>query len=149
MAEPANTPIPASTPRSASPHNLGIKSPTSPTKLSTLPNAPRPRVLHVGGGQQQQQQQLDEQSAEYAALSTRCDVVAVSGSRDELLEGLRAEKWSRVDMVLSTTTTAAVEAGLAWDAELVGALPRSVQLVAADAELDEKLFKDRGECSIL
>jgi len=144
MAEPANTPIPASTPRSASPHNLGIKSPTSPTKLSTLSSAPRPRVLHVGSGSGAGQQ-LDEQSPDYAALSTRCDVFAVSGSRDELLEGLRAEKWSRVDMVLSTTTTKEAEAGLAWDAELVGALPQSVQLVAADAELDEKLFKDRGE----
>lgn len=130
MAEPANTPIPASTPRSASPLHHGIMSPISPTKLSTLSGAPRPRVLLIGAARQ---------SPDYVALAARCEVITASSSRDELLEGLRTRKWSQVDAVLCTA------AGLQWDEELVAALPPGLRLVAVQGDFDEKLFKERGE----
>ncbi|KAK3185861.1 hypothetical protein K4F52_005315 [Lecanicillium sp. MT-2017a] len=108
-------------------------SPISPTKLSTLSGAPRPRVLLIGAARQ---------SPDYVALAARCEVITASSSRDELLEGLRTRKWSQVDAVLCTA------AGLRWDDELVAALPPGLRLVAVEGDLDEKLFNERGIQSV-
>lgn len=124
MAEPANTPIPASTPRSTSPtpHAGGLSSPLSPTKLSSLHISSKPHIIRVHVGDSQPKQ---DKCASYAALGALCDVHAVTvADKAALLRDLDAKRWGDdIDAVI-------IEDELDLDAEVVSLLPRRVRAVA-------------------
>lgn len=152
MAEPTNTPVPASTPRSASPapHHYSYTvpipitsnptSPHAPTKLSSLP---KPRVLHIGDP-------VRYNPSTYIALSTQCDVVRPSAEerqRPEFIKALKEQRWGDFHAIFRPFWGTGGEMGN-WDAELVELLPPSVKVFASAGAgfdwADTKLLGERG-----
>ncbi|CEJ83959.1 hypothetical protein VHEMI03323 [[Torrubiella] hemipterigena] len=139
MAEPANTPIPASTPRSTSPapHFSGLSTPLSPTKLSALHISSKPHILHIHIGDSLSQQ---DECPSYAALGALCDVHAVAVTdKAALLRDLDAKRWGDdIDAVM-------IEGDLDWDSEVISLLPRTVKAVAGRGDGGSQLSWERRD----
>ncbi|KAF4470671.1 d-mandelate dehydrogenase, partial [Fusarium albosuccineum] len=92
MAEPTNTPVPASTPRATSPAPpLPVfshpGSPFSPTKLPMASS--KPRVLHIGDP-------IKYNPETYIRFVTQCEVVRPSAEerqRPEFIKALKERRW--------------------------------------------------------
>jgi hypothetical protein len=142
MAEPTNTPVPASTPRSASPAPLHPISanhllPLSPTK------APKPRVLHIGDP-------VRYNLETYAAFSAQFDVVrpeAAEREREEFIKALKERRWGDFQAIFRPFWGTGGEMGK-WDAELIDLLPSCVKLFASAGAgfdwADTELMGERG-----
>ncbi|KAK7953166.1 hypothetical protein PG988_013860 [Apiospora saccharicola] len=158
MAEPANTPMPPSTPisatpRSASPAQLAHH-PAPPLPSGPLPQCPhlpdtatttakKPVVLHVGDPIQYNPQT-------YAALSAAFTVIrppAAERARPQFLQALRERRWGDFDAVLRPFWGTGGEMGR-WDRELVSLLPESVRVFASAGAgfdwADTQLLGERG-----
>ena len=159
MAEPTNTPVPASTPRSASPvHPGGPNTPIVPIMMtSALPpttSSPashsrqpsyhhRPRVLHIGDP-------VRYNPATYIALCGQCEVIRPSAperERAEFIRALRERRWGDFHAVLRPFWGSGGEMGN-WDEELISLLPPSVRVFASAGAgfdwADTKLLGERG-----
>lgn len=142
MAEPENTPIPASTPRAATPEPLLVSSsPLSPTRLSAL--RPKARVLHIGDP-------IKYNPNTYAVFSTQFDVVrplTEERERSVFIEALRERKWGDFDAIFRPFWGTGGEMGQ-WDAELIDLLPGSVKVFASAGAgfdwADTKLLGEKG-----
>lgn len=131
MAEPTNTPMPPGTPIH------------SPTPRAASP-APKPRVLHIGDP-------VKYNLETYAAFSAQCDIVrppAEERERGAFAAALRDGRWGEFEAVFRPFWGTGGEMG-AWDAELIGLLPRSVRVFASAGAgfdwADTKLLGERGE----
>ena len=154
MAEPANTPVPGSTPRSASPV-LGFQashltSALSPHKLST----PffKPRVLHIGDP-------VRYNPETFSSFSKQCEVIRPSAAerqRPEFIRALKEHRWGDFHAIFRPFWGTGGEMGN-WDAELVQLLPSTVEVFASAGAgfdwADVKLFGERGMshtmCSVI
>lgn len=152
MAEPTNTPVPASTPRSASPVHPAVlplthrpTSPLSPTKLST--SLHRPRVLHIGDP-------IRYNPDTYDTFSTYYDVVrpeTPERQRDEFISALKEKRWGDFEAIFRPFWGTGGEMGK-WDAELIDLLPASVKVFASAGAgfdwADTKLLGEKGTVAI-
>ncbi|KAJ9139412.1 D-isomer specific 2-hydroxyacid dehydrogenase [Pleurostoma richardsiae] len=149
MAEPTNTPVPASTPRSASPAppmppSL-LYSPTSPGPLPLRPAqaARKPIVLHIGDP-------IKYNPATYESFSAAFDVVRPSlaeRQRREFMRALRERRWGDFSAVFRPFWGTGGEMGR-WDEELIALLPDSVRVFASAGAgfdwADTKALAERG-----
>lgn len=170
MAEPTNTPIPASTPRSASPvhqhhhPNAPIipvfpstpNSPLSPVRHGHLTSSSlsstisvsgggssKPRVLHIGDP-------VRYNPDTYLSLVTQCEVVRPSAEereRGEFTKALRERRWGDFHAIFRPFWGSGGEMGK-WDQELINLLPDSVKVFASAGAgfdwADTKLLGERG-----
>ncbi|KAF4978681.1 hypothetical protein FZEAL_4975 [Fusarium zealandicum] len=146
MAEPTNTPVPASTPRATSPAPpLPVfthpGSPFHPTKLSMA--SIKPRVLHIGDP-------IKYNPETYARFSAQCDIVRPSDEereRPEFIKALEERRWGDFHAIFRPFWGTGGEMGK-WDAELIGLLPESVEVFASAGAgfdwADTKLLGERG-----
>lgn len=144
MAEPTNTPIPASTPRSASPthfhHSTGSlddpSMPLSPNRLAALSlhqsppeltqSSSKPRVLHIGDP-------IRYNPDVFLSFVAQCDVVRPSAEerqRDHFIRALKEQRWGSFVAVLRPHWGTGGEMGK-WDAELIDLLPPGVKIFAS------------------
>ncbi|KAK8029638.1 D-isomer specific 2-hydroxyacid dehydrogenase [Apiospora rasikravindrae] len=154
MAEPANTPMPPSTPISATPRSASPaqSAPPLPGPLPPIPpflasssgpvptirhphhsasssvdsTTKRPVVLHIGDP-------IQYNPATYAALSASFTVIrptAAERARPQFLNALRERRWGDFDAVLRPFWGTGGEMGR-WDHELVTLLPPSVRVFAS------------------
>ncbi|KAF0641863.1 hypothetical protein FPSE5266_07106 [Fusarium pseudograminearum] len=145
MAEPANTPVPASTPRATSPaphQSLFSQSGSflSP-KLSMPPS--KPRVLHIGDP-------VKYNPETFLRFSIQCEIVRPSAEerqRPELIKALKDKRWGDFDAIFRPFWSTGGEMGK-WDAELINLLPESVKVFASAGAgfdwADTKLLGERG-----
>ncbi|ROT34593.1 D-isomer specific 2-hydroxyacid dehydrogenase [Sodiomyces alkalinus F11] len=142
MAEPANTPIPGSTPRSGSPtHSQGFRSPSTPS----TPTRKKPGVLHIGDP-------IKYHPDTYALFSARCDIIRPSTAerqRDEFKRALAENRWGDFQAVFRPAWGTGGEMG-GWDEELIALLPDSVRVFAsAGAGFDWVDVRRLGERGII
>lgn len=172
MAEPTNTPIPASTPRSTSPVHQYANAPVIPVFPST-PNSPlspvrhghfpssslsssisvsdvlgaptssKPRVLHIGDP-------VRYNPGTYLSLVSECDVVrppAEERERDQFISALREKRWGDFHAIFRPFWGTGGEMGK-WDRELIDLLPSTVKVFASAGAgfdwADTKLLGERG-----
>lgn len=145
MAEPANTPVPASTPRATSPaphQSLFSQSGSflSP-KLSMPPS--KPRVLHIGDP-------VKYNPETFLRFSIQCEIVRPSAEerqRPEFIKALKDKRWGDFDAIFRPFWSTGGEMGK-WDAELINLLPESVKVFASAGAgfdwADTKLLGERG-----
>lgn len=156
MAEPTNTPVPASTPRSASPalpssgpnapivphhtSNPSISSPLSPNKPTF---ASKPRILHIGDP-------IRYNPQTYLELCTHYELVRPSGEerqRPAFIQALKEGRWGDFHAIFRPFWGTGGEMGN-WDAELIGLLPKTVKVFASAGAgfdwADTKLLGERG-----
>ncbi|RGP81786.1 hypothetical protein FLONG3_90 [Fusarium longipes] len=145
MAEPANTPVPASTPRATSPaphQSLFSQSGSflSP-KLSVPPS--KPRVLHIGDA-------IKYNPDTYLRFSVQCEILRPSAEerqRPEFIKALEEKRWGDFDAIFRPFWGTGGEMGK-WDAELINLLPESVKVFASAGAgfdwADTKLLGERG-----
>ncbi|KAG9252207.1 uncharacterized protein F5Z01DRAFT_236254 [Emericellopsis atlantica] len=153
MAEPTNTPVPASTPRSSSPVGLGgghhpnapiipiTSLPTSPLAAAFAP--PRRRVLHIGDP-------VRYNLGTYAQFSAQCEIIrpeAHERERTAFLQALREKRWGDFHAIFRPFWGTGGEMGR-WDAELIDVLPSTVKVFASAGAgfdwADTKLLGERG-----
>ncbi|KAH7318137.1 D-isomer specific 2-hydroxyacid dehydrogenase [Stachybotrys elegans] len=130
MAEPTNTPVPGSTPRSTSPvhpqHTTAAL--LSPLRAFTLENnnhPPKLRVLHIGDD-------VCYNLHTYAQFASQFDIVQPSPrerSRPEFARALADRRWGDFHAVFRPFWGSGGEMGR-WDRELIDLLPQSVRLFA-------------------
>lgn len=151
MAEPVNTPVPASTPRSTSPAPPNppiipvLSNPTSPIAPTKISSVPRPRVLHIGDP-------VRYNPETFAALSAQCEVVRPTTDeryRPEFMAALRERRWGDFHAIFRPFWGTGGEMGY-WDAELISLLPPSVKVFASAGAgfdwADTQLLGQRGRC---
>jgi lactate dehydrogenase-like 2-hydroxyacid dehydrogenase len=143
MAEPTNTPIPASTPRSASPAPLHPISANHLLPLSPARPVVRPKVLHIGDP-------VCYNLETFAAFSWQFEVIrpeAAERERAEFIKALKERRWGDFHAVFRPFWGTGGEMGK-WDAELVDLLPSSVKLFASAGAgfdwADTELMGQRG-----
>ncbi|KAH8176958.1 d-isomer specific 2-hydroxyacid dehydrogenase, NAD binding domain-containing protein [Sarocladium implicatum] len=145
MAEPTNTPIPASTPRSASPlhfhHGAGNlddpSMPLSPNRLAALSlhqkpqgslhsASSKPRILHIGDP-------VRYNPDVFLSFVSQFEVVRPSAEerqREEFIKALKEGRWGSFAGILRPHWGRGGEMGK-WDAELIGLLPPEVKVFAS------------------
>ncbi|CAG9940419.1 unnamed protein product [Clonostachys rosea f. rosea IK726] len=155
MAEPTNTPVPASTPRSTSPaprqtpiipnfpNFPSMSSPGSPVLPTKLAPGGRPKVLHIGDP-------IKYNPDTYALFSAQCDIVRPSAEereRPEFIRALKEHRWGDFHAIFRPFWGTGGEMGL-WDSELVDLLPPTVRVFASAGAgfdwADTKLLGERG-----
>ena len=152
MAEPANTPIPASTPRSGSPAPPlpGPNPPIVPITTNWTSLSParpsgnsRPRVLHIGDP-------VRYNPDTFISFCGQCDIVRPSAPERERLEFIRAlreRRWGDFHAVFRPFWGTGGEMGK-WDSELINLLPPTVKIFASAGAgfdwADTKLLGERG-----
>jgi lactate dehydrogenase-like 2-hydroxyacid dehydrogenase len=149
---PGGTPVPGSTPRSASPVS-NVQSPISrhfATLSVDVPSAPgpsqhssKPIVLHIGDP-------IKYHPDVYATFSQKFTVIRPSlaeRSRPEFIAALKSHKWGDFAAIFRPFWGSGGEMGK-WDAELIDLLPPSVRVFAAAGAgfdwADTQLLGDRG-----
>ncbi|KAI5461730.1 hypothetical protein BGZ63DRAFT_414396 [Mariannaea sp. PMI_226] len=146
MAEPTNTPVPASTPRA--------NSPVPPVPLFSHPSSPlfaakiamassKLRVLHIGDP-------IKYNPETYARFSAQFDVVrppAEERQRPEFIQALKEKRWGDFHAIFRPFWGTGGEMGQ-WDAELIDLLPETVRVFASAGAgfdwADTKLLGQRG-----
>lgn len=144
MAEPYNTPIPGSTPRTGSPVPHPLRHPTLVTRvIPTTSSAPKPRVLHLGDP-------IRFNADTYSLLSSQYEVVRPSTperEREAFKQSLRAAIWGDFRAIFRPFGQSGGEMG-AWDEELIALLPPSVKVFASAGAgydwVDTKQLAGRG-----
>lgn len=145
MAEPTNTPVPASTPRATSPApQLPFShSASSLSAKLTMPTS-KPRVLHIGDP-------IKYNPETYLRFSIQCEIVrplAEERQRTEFIKGLKEKRWGDFDAIFRPFWGTGGEMGK-WDDELISLLPQSVKVFASAGAgfdwADTKLLGERGE----
>uniref|UniRef100_A0A0B7K2F0 D-isomer specific 2-hydroxyacid dehydrogenase NAD-binding domain-containing protein n=1 Tax=Bionectria ochroleuca TaxID=29856 RepID=A0A0B7K2F0_BIOOC len=155
MAEPTNTPVPASTPRSTSPaprqtpiipnfpNFPSMSSPGSPVLPTKLAPGGRPKVLHIGDP-------IKYNPDTYALFSAQCDIVRPSAEereRPEFIRALKEHRWGDFHAIFRPFWGTGGEMGL-WDSELVDLLPPTVRVFASAGAgfdwADTKLLGERA-----
>ncbi|KAF4970840.1 hypothetical protein FSARC_2206 [Fusarium sarcochroum] len=129
MAEPTNTPVPASTPRATSPAPPAPffshpGSPFNPTILSMASS--KPKVLHIGDP-------IKYNPETYLRFSIQCEIVRPSveeRQRPEFIKALKEKRWGDFDAILRPFWGTGGEMGK-WDDELINLLPESVKVFAS------------------
>lgn len=156
MAEPTNTPVPPSTPRSASPALPGgpnppivpitsnKTSPLAPLSPARLHGHPRPRVLHIGDP-------IRYNPDTYISFCGQCELVRPSAperERSEFIRALKERRWGDFHAIFRPFWGTGGEMGK-WDEELIGLLPPTVEIFASAGAgfdwADTKLLGDRGK----
>ncbi|KEY66251.1 hypothetical protein S7711_09179 [Stachybotrys chartarum IBT 7711] len=146
MAEPTNTPVPASTPRSTSPvlpqfpaHQALL--PLSPLRASR--SEPKLRVLHIGDP-------IRYNPQTYSHFSAQFDVVRPEASergRAEFIQALKEKRWGEFHAIFRPFWGSGGEMGR-WDAELIDLLPPTVKVFASAGAgfdwADTELLGKRG-----
>ncbi len=165
MAEPTNTPVPGSTPRSTSPisfhaptspgtgggasilnlplHHLTLAGyPTSPTRPTTATS--KPRVLHIGDP-------IRYNPDTYLSLVSQCDLIRPSAEerqRPEFIKALQERRWGDFHAIFRPFWNSGGEMGK-WDAELIDLLPSTVKVFASAGAgfdwADTKFLGEQGE----
>ncbi|KAG8667922.1 hypothetical protein FPOAC2_13126 [Fusarium poae] len=145
MAEPANTPVPASTPRSTSPtpsHHQSLFSQTG-TFLSPKLLPSKPRVLHIGDA-------VKYNPETFLRFSIQCEIVrplTEERQRSEFIKALKDKRWGDFDAIFRPFWNTGGEMGK-WDAELIDLLPENVKVFASAGAgfdwADTKLLGERG-----
>lgn len=147
MAEPANTPVPASTPRSASPVHNPHSLPLSPTRFAALnlthERPHRPSVLLLG--------ELPAHSPELVAVfRTQFRILqptAAERERAAFVGALRDGRWGDFQAIVRPAWGSGAEMGK-WDEEIIRVLPSSVRVFAGPGAgfdmIDTKLLGQRG-----
>ncbi|KAM5344735.1 hypothetical protein ACJ41O_010597 [Fusarium nematophilum] len=132
MAEPTNTPVPASTPRATSPAPPVpvFSHPSSPISLakrsSMVSSSQKLRVLHIGDP-------IKYNPDTYERFSAQFEVVRPSAGerqRAEFVKALKEHRWGDFHAIFRPFWGTGGEMGT-WDAELVGLLPESVKVFAS------------------
>ncbi|KAI9149585.1 Glyoxylate reductase [Paramyrothecium foliicola] len=143
MAEPTNTPVPASTPRSASPVPLHPISANHLSPLSPSRALVKPRVLHIGDP-------VCYNLETYAAFSWQFEIIrpeAAERERSEFIKALKERRWGDFHAIFRPFWGTGGEMGR-WDAELVDLLPPGVKLFASAGAgfdwADTELMGQRG-----
>lgn len=155
MAEPTNTPMPASTPvpgnspRSTSPVHPPIPSLAPNGVTVVLPTVSSPEklvVLHIGDP-------IKYNPDTYAEFSTAFRVIRPSAEereRTEFKEALRERRWGDFHAIFRPFWGTGGEMGR-WDAELIDLLPDSVRVFASAGAgfdwADTKLLGEKGTVS--
>ena len=146
MAEPANTPVPASTPRATSPAPQQTLFSQSGSFLSPKLSMPpsKPRVLHIGDP-------IKYNPETYLRFSIQCEILRPSTEerqRPEFIKALKEKRWGEFDAIFRPFWGTGGEMGK-WDAELIDLLPESVKVFASAGAgfdwADTKLLGERGE----
>ncbi|KAH6969401.1 hypothetical protein DER45DRAFT_50006 [Fusarium avenaceum] len=144
MAEPTNTPVPASTPRATSPApQLPFShSASSLSAKLTMPTS-KPRVLHIGDP-------IKYNPETYLRFSIQFEIVRPSTEerqRTEFIKGLKEKRWGDFDAIFRPFWGTGGEMGK-WDDELISLLPQSVKVFASAGAgfdwADTKLLGERG-----
>ncbi|OAA51457.1 NAD(P)-binding domain protein [Metarhizium rileyi] len=141
MAEPYNTPIPGSTPRSGSPVPHPLR---HPTLLNTAPaSGTKPRVLHLGDPIRFNPETYDVLSSQYQIIRPS----AADRERAPFIQSLRDGRWGDYQAIFRPFWRTGGEMGQ-WDEELISLLPRSVKVFASAGAgydwVDTKLLGERG-----
>ncbi|KAI8662233.1 hypothetical protein NW754_014431 [Fusarium falciforme] len=147
MAEPTNTPVPASTPRATSPAPPVpvFSHPGSPyqTKLTMSSSTSRPRVLHIGDP-------IKYNPDTYIRFIGQCELVRPSAEerqRPAFIKALKERRWGDFQAIFRPFWGTGGEMGN-WDAELIDLLPESVKVFASAGAgfdwADTKLLGERG-----
>ncbi|KHN94041.1 NAD(P)-binding domain protein [Metarhizium album ARSEF 1941] len=138
MAEPYNTPVPGSTPRSGSPVP---HPPRHPTLVGT--SEPKPRVLHLGDPIRFNHDTFELLSSQYEVVRPSAD----ERQRAPFIQGLRAGKWGSFQAMFRPSWRTGGEMGR-WDDELIALLPSSVRVFASAGAgydwVETKLLGERG-----
>ncbi|KAF4120639.1 Phosphoglycerate dehydrogenase or related dehydrogenase [Geosmithia morbida] len=127
MAEPVNTPVPASTPRSTSPAPLNP--PTIPVSLAQYNKglvSSKARVLQIGDA-------VPYNPAEVSKFRKEFDVIYISPAerrRDQFKTALQQGTWGDFHAIFQPSLHSGYEMG-EWDAELINLLPKSVRVFAS------------------
>lgn len=151
MAEPTNTPVPASTPRATSPAPPVpvFSHPGSPyqTKLTVSSSTSRPRVLHIGDP-------IKYNPDTYIRFIGQCELVRPSADerqRPAFIKALKERRWGDFQAIFRPFWGTGGEMGN-WDAELIDLLPESVKVFASAGAgfdwADTKLLGERGELNM-
>lgn len=142
MAEPYNTPVPGSTPRSGSPVPHPLRHPTLLSTAATC--TPKPRVLHLGDP-------IRFNPDTHDILSSRYEVVRPSAAERErapFIQNLRDGTWGSFQAIFRPFWRTGGEMGQ-WDGELIALLPESVRVFASAGTgydwVDTKLLGEQGE----
>lgn len=148
MAEPANTPVPASTPRATSPApppNAPIV-PLLPSWSTANRPAARSRVLHLGDP-------VRYNPGTFASFSAQYEIVRPSAAerqRPEFIRALGERRWGDFEAIFRPFWGTGGEMGN-WDAELVDLLPPGVRVFASAGAgfdwADTELLGKRGNRS--
>ncbi|KAG8423045.1 hypothetical protein J3459_009843 [Metarhizium acridum] len=141
MAEPYNTPVPGSTPRSGSPVPHPLRHPTLLSTAAT--STPKPRVLHLGDP-------IRFNPDTYDILSSQYEVVRPSAAERErapFIQSLKEGKWGSFQAIFRPFWRTGGEMGQ-WDGELIALLPESVKVFSSAGTgydwVDTKLLGERG-----
>ncbi|KAH7202284.1 hypothetical protein DER44DRAFT_842268 [Fusarium oxysporum] len=143
MAEPTNTPVPASTPRATSPApQLPFISQGSLSIRSSMTSS-KPRVLHIGDP-------VKYNPETYLRFSIQCEVIrppTEERQRPEFTKALKEKRWGDFDAIFRPFWGTGGEMGK-WDQELISLLPQSVKVFASAGAgfdwADTKLLGERG-----
>ncbi|KAG5755147.1 hypothetical protein H9Q70_002276 [Fusarium xylarioides] len=143
MAEPTNTPVPASTPRATSPApQLPFISQGSLSIRSSMTSS-KPRVLHIGDP-------IKYNPETYLRFSIQCEVIRPpieERQRPEFIKALKEKRWGDFDAIFRPFWGTGGEMGK-WDHELISLLPQSVKVFASAGAgfdwADTKLLGERG-----
>ncbi|KAH7144898.1 hypothetical protein DER46DRAFT_639760 [Fusarium sp. MPI-SDFR-AT-0072] len=143
MAEPTNTPVPASTPRATSPApQLPFISQGSLSIRSSMTSS-KPRVLHIGDP-------IKYNPETYLRFSIQCEVIrppTEERQRPEFIKALKEKRWGDFDAIFRPFWGTGGEMGK-WDQELISLLPQSVKVFASAGAgfdwADTKLLGERG-----
>lgn len=157
MAEPYNTPIPGSTPRSGSPvshpvHPLPLSLPlghpnphphANDASTTASTTASKPRILHLGDP-------IRFSKATHDLLSLNYDIIrppTPERQRRAFTQALQNQKWGDFEAIFRPSCHSGDEMD-DWDDELIGLLPPSVKVFAsAGAGFDgvnTRLLGERG-----
>ncbi|KAH8652302.1 D-isomer specific 2-hydroxyacid dehydrogenase [Xylariales sp. PMI_506] len=148
MAEPVNTPMPPSTPISATPRSTSPAPPVPSVSPSAVRGAggsggPKPIVLHIGDP-------VRYNPETYAAFSAAFTVVrppAAERARPEFIRALKEKRWGDFAAIFRPFWSTGGEMGQ-WDAELIGLLPPSVRVFASAGAgfdwADTRALAERG-----
>ncbi|QPH03912.1 hypothetical protein C2857_000350 [Epichloe festucae Fl1] len=151
MAEPYNTPIPGSTPRSGSPvshpiHPLPLGHPNPhphPHANNASTTASKPRILHLGDP-------IRFNKTTHDLLSLNYDIIrppTPERQRRAFTQALQGRKWGDFEAIFRPSRHSGGEMD-DWDDELIGLLPPSVKVFAnAGAGFDgvnTRLLGERG-----
>lgn len=141
MAEPFNTPVPGSTPRSGSPVPHQLRHPTLVSHVPT--SAPKPRVLHLGDAIRFNPETYDLLSSQYEVIRPSTE----EREREPFMQSLREGKWGEFQAIFRPFWRSGGEMGN-WDDELISLLPGSVRAFASAGAgydwVDTKVLGERG-----
>lgn len=159
MAEPYNTPIPGSTPRSGSPvshlvHPLPLSLPlghpnphphANDASTTASTTASKPRILHLGDP-------IRFSKATHDLLTLNYDIIrppTPERQRRAFTQALHNQKWGDFEAIFRPSCHSGGEMD-DWDDELIGLLPPSVKVFAsAGAGFDGVNTRLLGERGIL